>query len=264
MLITLYGPDSYRRIKKVNEIVGEYRKKYTGLSYERIDVSLDDSLEKLRNFVSTRAMFDKAKLLVIDNPLEAKDQKKLREVLKSNAKDKETTIVINSTQKPPATYKFAYEAPSTSQEFPALKGEKIGAFVTQISKEYGVNIDAKTKSIIVDIFGSDTWGIATEINRLSLEQSGIVESRIKTDYFQLINTVKRGYSAKDRIVALELILSERKDDPARVFNSLAYRLLNEKEANRFADYDIAVKSGKLEYEEVLLDLALGPTPHSFI
>jgi len=59
------------------------------------------------------------------------------------------------------------------------------------------------------------------------------------------------------LVALEIILSDRKDDPARVFNSLAYRLGSEGEARLYADYDVAVKSGKLEYEEVLLELALG-------
>ena len=37
---------------------------------------------------------------------------------------------------------------------------------------------------------------------------------------------------------------------------LAYRLRSQKEADILADYDVAVKSGKLEYEEVLLDFVL--------
>jgi len=41
-----------------------------------------------------------------------------------------------------------------------------------------------------------------------------------------------------------------------VFNGLAYQLKNAEEAQMYADYDIAVKAGKLEYEEALLDLMI--------
>lgn len=257
MLITLYGPDSYRRLKNLNVIVDSYRDKYTGLSYERIDMVEDGSLDKLKNFASTRSMFDPVRLVVIDNPLEVDDQKEFRKLLKANVENKELTIVINSTKKPPATYKFLYEKPATSQEFPALKDEKLSAFIKQLSDEYSVELDAQTKSALVDLFGSNTWGLATEISQLALSKSHDLESRPTTDYFQLINTVKRGYNKKERLVALEMILSERKDEPARVFNSIAYQLSSKDEANKFANYDVAIKSGKLEYEEILLDLALG-------
>jgi len=257
MLITLYGPDSYRRIKKLNEIVSAYRDKYTGLSYERIDMSLDDTLDDFKNFARTRSMFDPVRLVVLDNPLEADDQKEFRNLLKANTEDKELTIVINSTKKPGATYKFLYEKPASNQEFPALKGEKLNAFIKQLSDEFGVSLGMETKNALINLFGSDTWGLATEIGQLSLTKDQGIESRPVTDYFQLINAVKYGHSSKERLTALEMILSERKDEPARVFNSLAYRLSSVEEANRFADYDVAIKSGKLEYEEILLDLALG-------
>jgi len=262
MLITLYGPDSYRRIKKLNEIVSAYRDKYTGLSYERIDMLLDDSIERFKNFAGMRSMFDAVRLVVLDNPLEVKDQKSLRNLLQRHTENKELIIVINSAKKPLATYKFLYEKPFTNQEFPALKGEKLNAFIKQLSEEHGVNIDVETRNALVGLFGGDTWSLATEIGQLSLTKKQDVESRPATDYFKLINTVKRGYSVKERLVALELILSERKDEPARVFNGIAYRLGSEREAKRFADYDVAVKSGKLEYEEVLLDLALGSSAGS--
>ena len=257
MLITLYGSDSYRRVKKLNEIVNAYRSKYTGLSYERIDMVADGALDNFKNFTSARSIFDAVSLVVLDNQLEAPDQQKFRDILKRYANNKELTIVLNSANKPPATYKFLYEKTASNQEFPALTDDKLNAFIKQLSDEYDAKIDAETRSALIDLFGNDTWGLATEIGQLSLTKNHGVEMRPVTNYFELINTLKRGYKTKDRLVALELILSERKDEPARVFNSLAYRLSSKEEANRFADYDVAVKSGKLEYEEVLLDLALG-------
>jgi len=256
MLITLYGPDSYRRLKNLNEVAKTYRDKYSGLSYERIDMTADDSLARLKNFVSTRSMFDPVKLIVLDNPLDEKEQKELRDLLKENIENKELTIVLNSAKKPPASYKFLYEKPSAAHEFPALKDAKLGAFIEKLASEHGLGLDKENKDALIGLFGSDTWSIATEIGQLTHSAHQEVESRPATDYFKLINSLKRGYGAKNRLVALEIILSERKDEPARVFNSLAYHLSGIDEANRFADYDVAIKSGKLEYEEILLDLAL--------
>lgn len=257
MLITLYGSDSYRRIKKLSEIIGEYRKKYTGMSYERIDMSSDGAWDQLKNFSGTRSMFDPVRLVVLDNPLEAENQKEFRVLLKKHEKDEEITIVLNSKNKPSVTYKFLYQKPSTSQEFPILKGPELRAFIDKLAKEYKVSLNADTKEMLINLFGSDIWGIATEIGQLSHSREINVNVRPATDYFKLINSLKHGYNTKDRLIALEIILSERKDDPGRVFNSLAYRSGSKEEANRFADYDVMAKSGKLEYEEILLDLALG-------
>jgi len=72
-----------------------------------------------------------------------------------------------------------------------------------------------------------------------------------------MNALKHGKTIKERLSALELFLGDRGDDPARVFNSIAYRLGSAGEAEKFANYDVAIKSGKLEYEEILLEIALG-------
>lgn len=256
MLITLFGPDSYRRIKKLNGIIETYREKYTGLSYERIDMSIEGSLPHLKRFIENRSIFDPIRLVVLDSPLETENEKELRTLLKSVKENKAVTAVLNSSNKPSATYKFLYEEPSVSQEFPAIKEPELNKFITQVAEEHKLKLDTKTKTAILQLFGSDTWGIATEINRLSLSKSQEVEWHGKTDYYELINTLKRGYTTENRLVALEIILSDRKDDPARVFNSLAYKLNSKEEATRYANYDVLVKSGKLEYEEVLLDLAI--------
>ena len=47
------------------------------------------------------------------------------------------------------------------------------------------------------------------------------------------------------------------EEPAKIFNILAgLDRLPDELIRRLADYDIAVKSGKLDYEEILLSLVL--------
>lgn len=257
MLITLYGPDSYRRLHKLNEILDTYREKYTGFSHERFDLAEEETLDRLKNFASTRSMFDSARLVILDNILDHPAKKELKELLKSNAEVKDITIIINLDKKPPATHKFLLEKGTTSQEFPKLAGEKLNAFIKQTADSLQLKLDTQTISLLVGAFGGDTWALVTELEQMSHSASYTTQAQPNADYFGLVNTVGRGSDLKQRLVALEIILSDRKDEPARVFNSLAYRPASQKEANRFADYDVKIKSGKLEYEEVLLSLALG-------
>lgn len=259
MLIFLHGADSYRRIQKLNEVVEAFRKKQSNLSYERFNLSNDEELLRFQIFAGNRSIFDPVRLVVLDGSekLTGNDLKKLKEILKSNHKNEDLIIVLSSTNKPTG-FTVLFKTPTKVQDFPALKGVKITAFINESARQLSLRLDAATIRSIAQVFGSDTWGIATELQRMALAQAETPLSIKKPadNFFQLVNTVKYGRSLKERLVALEIILSDRKDEPAKVFNMLAFRLRNEAEANLLADYDVAVKSGKLEYEEVLLDYAL--------
>ena len=78
-----------------------------------------------------------------------------------------------------------------------------------------------------------------------------------------MNGLKRGLSSsfeskglgdlRGRLTALERMFAEN-EPPAKVFNIIAYQLPGRLE--EMAAYDLAVKSGKMDYEEALLDLVL--------
>ncbi|MBI2506973.1 MAG: hypothetical protein HYW00_02440, partial [Candidatus Colwellbacteria bacterium] len=169
-------------------------------------------------------------------------------------------IILNSANKPTG-FATLMRAPAKAQDFPNLKGVGVIGFINETGKKLGLKLDNQMIRIIAQTFGSDTWGIATELERMTLAdgkaRASISMHKPADNFFQLINAVKYGRRLQDRLIALEILLSDRKDEPAKVFNMLAYRLRSETEANLLADYDVAIKSGKLEYEEVLLDYALG-------
>ena len=259
MLIFLYGADSYRRIQKLNEIVETFRKRQSNLSHERFDVNSDEEFLKFQIFANNRSIFDPVRLATLDNFLTTTRTKELKEILKTNHKNDDLIIVLNSSNKPTG-FAALLKEPTKVQDFPALKDAEINSFITHTAKVLGFAIDAPTIKALIQAFGSNTWGIVTELEKISSADSQVKPAlsihKSADNFFQLINTLKYGRSLRDRLVALEIILSDRKDEPAKVFNMLAYRLRNQEEANTLADYDVAVKSGKLEYEEVLLDYAL--------
>ncbi|MBI2012868.1 MAG: hypothetical protein HYS88_00210 [Candidatus Colwellbacteria bacterium] len=259
MLIFLYGPDSYRRIQKLNEIVETFRKRQSNLSHERFDLNNEEEFLKFQIFASNQSIFNPVRLAVLDGfaKLPASNLKELKAILKTNHKNEDLIIVLNSTNKP-IGFTALSKTPTKVQDFPALKGAEITAFIKKTSKDFGLTLDSQTTKTLIRTFGSSTWGIATELERMALTRADSSISIHKPDdnFFPLVNAIKYGRRLQDRLVALEILLSDRKEEPAKVFNMLAYRLRSEEEANLLADYDIAVKSGKLEYEEVLLDYVL--------
>ncbi len=259
MLIFLHGADSYRRIQKLNDIIETFRKRQSNLSHERFDLSDDSEFLKFQIFAGNRSIFDPVRLAVLDNFLTTPKAKELKEALKINHKSEDLIIILNSSNKPTGFATLLRE-PTKTQDFPVLKDADIDNFVKHTAKTLGIAIDAPMVKAFTRTFGSNTWGIATELEKMMLNESQVKPAlsihKPADNFFQLLNTLKYGRSIKDRLVALEVILSDRKDDPAKVFNMLAYRLRDQAEANLLADYDVAVKSGKLEYEEVLLDYIL--------
>ena len=71
-------------------------------------------------------------------------------------------------------------------------------------------------------------------------------------YWPLLMGV-RSPDLRNRLAALERLIASG-DPPAKIFNILASQW--REKTHQMAEYDFAVKSGKLEYDDVLLALVL--------
>lgn len=257
MIIFLSGPDSYRRTVKEREIVEAYRKKHGSISDDGFDFSQGSEIDDLEEFLMNSSMFDANKLAIVESPSKAPTAK-LVKILKSYLKEAlSTTILVVSDNEPIAALKFLKEKPAIYQEFPLLSGKALDSFIQTEAAQRSLKIKPDIVRGLAQAFEGDSWSIVTELDKLEfMGKQSLDFDRPAPEYFALINTLKYSRDVRLKVVALESILSDRKDDAARVFNSIGYRSRDHKEAEMFADYDVSVKSGKLDYEEVLLDLAL--------
>lgn len=250
MLLYLYGPDSYRRGKALRDkIVGPYQKKYPDGVTEQFYCSQDGEVERLKEFVSTQGLFAKTKLGVI---YEANDAEKgLSEILKNALDDKATTLVVIADKKLPKEFDFLLKDPVSSYSFESLSGSQFTAF---LKKEVGAQ-ELKVSDAVIRTTGEqyegDSWGAITELQKLAFGASAEARANIP-DFFPLIQTLKSG-STQSRLKALWHVLEN--NEPAVVFNMLA-SLVGAAVKIKMANYDVAIKSGKLEYEEALFDFVL--------
>lgn len=260
MLILLYGPNSYSRAKKMREII-DGRVRSENILLDRFDLEDEEQYLKFKDFLSERSMFNPKKIGILENVFEIKAKKEFKQILQDTVSDKETLLVIVSDTKPPASFAFLLEKSEdkflTNQHFPDLKkGEELRNFIKKEALTREIKLEAEEVLAIEEAFGSNIWGIVTELDKLALQGKREIEKSPEADYFKTINSFKYGKSVKDKILNLETLLSVRGDEPAKIFNMLGFGYATTELIDSLADYDVMIKSGKLDYEEALLDIAL--------
>ena len=257
VVTTLYGPDSYRRLRKLNELVSFFIQKRGAYSHERLNLENNGDMQRLRGFVSTSSMFGPKKLLVLDNPFEYPEIKELKEILRDNTDTNDVNIIINTEKKFSPAFKFLTDPPNVFHKFGKPEGKELDKFIRSEASRLDVKLTPSDITQVKEVFGSDTWRIVTELERLSLTSGiNIGDEGARVDYFFHLNDIKKGKTVGQRLIALEKLISGARYDAERLFNGLAFRLDNEAEAEMYADYNVATRAGRLDYEEVLVAVAL--------
>lgn len=267
MIVYLYGSDSYRRREKLNEYIERYKEKYTnGADFFYLEKNED--FIRFKDFCKSQSLFEPSKLgSVFDfNELEKGDLKEFLVLIKENLKNKDLTLILNGDKKPTKDFYFLLKEPIISHNFDNLEGEELKKFLDLEIKKRKIELDSKSRESILFGLGKNTWEIVFALDKLSLLDEKKIDQKIlerhidllpAIDVFGQINKMRDKYSVGNRLATLEELF-ERGADSAMIFNIFAASpYLNKEQKIVMADYDVAIKSGKLEYDEVLLDMMLG-------
>ncbi len=254
MIIFLYGPESYFRFHKQKEIVKQYQLKHSHLSVDKFDLEEGDDLIRLKEFVSAVSLFDSFRMAVVANPF----QSELKEIFKKNLSTKELILLLVSDDKPNKEFDFLLKKPVIFQEFDTLQNKDWEKFAQKELEKRDLKLPLDFLNNLLRQYRGDCWGLVTELDKLALYNFQFPSANWRTnfqlgyDFFNLVNKLSRG-NFLSKIPILETLIKE--EDPAKIFNVLAFTTSPENK-KLMADYDIAVKSGKLDYETALTDFAI--------
>jgi DNA polymerase III delta subunit len=278
MIVCLYGPDSYRRLQKKQEIIAEFRKKHSDLGLGVLDLANGADSDDLEEFLRSQSIFETKKLAVVEGLFpkrktgeneesdagdEAEPEKNAKEmvrILKAYIEAPNATILLSEDKKPTKAFGFLLKPPVRAQEFAALTGPASEAFVRSEAQKLGVVLAPAAARFLAEVHAGDSWALATELAKLAglgrpidLKELDLLGLDVAPNYWALLNGVK-SYDLRARLAALEMLLGM--GDPApKLFNILASQW--KEKIGQFARYDLAVKSGKFEYEEALVDAVIG-------
>lgn len=242
MLICLYGTDTYRRKERARAIISAFRLKHPQGVVEWFDGSDPAAPRELRVFVSQQSLFSRVRLGVVEYPTGEREE--LAACTKAHAAA-DCTLVLLADALPKGLPREA-----RTEEFVPLEDRAAAAFIRRAAEARGLALMPETVLALGGAY-SDLWGVMTELDVMALGRTFASEGA-RPAFFPLIQGL-RARNLPDRLASLAVLSTD--EEPAKAFHVLA-SLLDPGGKATMADYDIAVKSGKLEYEECLLDFVL--------
>lgn len=239
MILFLFGPDTFRSKRKLQEIIKEYRLKHkSGLNFAQVEAREENSFEELKKRIETASMFQETKLIVFKNALSLpKDgQEKIKNYLKENhfAEKKEVTLIFfeeGEVKKISSLYKFLIEKSFKEQEFKKLPPAKLKLLIQKEAKILKGEIEPKAIEKIIFFFGDDLWQIDQELKKLIAfkNREKITEKDVETlckenldpNIFETIEAISR----KNKKKALQLLSGhlETGENALKILSTIVYQ-----------------------------------------
>jgi len=236
MFIFLFGEDTYRLQKKLDEIQDKYKKIHENeLNLKRIDISQKEFKEFVDELFQC-SMFVKRKLFLLENLFSnEKFQKDFLEGIKEIAKSKDIIVIFEKNNIPKKNKLFlALKKYAECQEFKPLKDAELKRWVEKEFEKQGIGISYEAVNLILEFVGNDLWQISNEVQKLICLKSSaqiknikaqdiknIVKPNLETNIFEIINTLAQ----KNRKKALNLVQIglDKGDPPINMLNMINYQ-----------------------------------------
>ncbi|MFA5162924.1 MAG: DNA polymerase III subunit delta [Patescibacteria group bacterium] len=228
MIIFIYGADTFRSRRKLQELKDKFVKELDpGSSSLSSLAGPNMNLGNLNEAIATGSLFVKKRMVVIENVFSHKKKEIFKELLEyfkrlsvAQAQDEQTIIIfydqeLNTKDKPlPAAAKAFFvwlNQQKYVQEFKALNNEQLSQFVKNEFKLYGKKIGSRALEHLIALTGPDLWRLHQEINKLSHYQEGSeikpedIAKLVSNGYEENIFALTDAFSAKNKKLALALL-----------------------------------------------------------
>lgn len=268
MIIYLYGPDSYRRNAKLRELVAAYRSKYSATDLAEFDLTdREEAWKEVKEYLGQPSMFVESKVAVVAGGGRVAEKGWI-ELLKAHLKTPKTFIIVTDTAAPRKALGFLLKKPVTSHEYEMLSGATLDAFIRKEAERAGVLLAPDARRALLRIAERTkedaSWVVVQGLAKLSLadlptpvkgeELKRFFEEREHEEVYRVARSILAARDPSAKLTSLEHLFLQN-EAPAYIFNSLSFQSRGE-DAVALAEYDVLVKSGKLEYDEALLDFAI--------
>ncbi len=166
MIYLIYGKDTYRSRRKFAELISYFKNKSSTFAFFNIEGD-NFSAVLVEELLRSQSLFEKKHIVVLNRVFEnasAGDfiEKNIKEISASS-----NIFLFWEEEVKQGLLKNISEFIQKSQEFEPLDRLKVKNFLKEESKKAGLKIDISTESEIIEKYGSDLWGIKSEIEKFA-------------------------------------------------------------------------------------------------
>ena len=272
MIVYLYGSDNYRKNSKLQELLRVNKEKgrvdVRQFDFEESEEAWSEAVDFLHQ-PSLFASTEKSKTLIVRNnaSVDEKGERAWIKVLKEYAALPQPILILTDAKKPKKLFDFLLHDPVKSYEYGEVLGARLETFIKKEAETRGIQFTPDALKLFLhylEAHPDSTWRGIQELEKLScakftspLSLASLRSSlswNSREEVFQIARELMQEKEKGKKIKILEMMLLQ-KEAPGYLFNSLAYQVRGS-DAVRFAEYDLRVKSGNAEYEEILLEFIL--------
>jgi len=236
MIFFIYGEDSYRSKRKLEEIILGYKKVHkSGLNLIYIDAS-EKSFQDFYSSFRTNSMFAEKKLAILRNVFEeTKIHEEFLERIKELEDSKDIIVVYEDCTADKRTKLFkVLQKNAKCQEFEFLQPADLRRWVLNEFENNKAKIDSDALDLLVEFVGNDLWQMDNEVKKLSSYKVGatitrkdvelLVKPNVENDIFKTIDAL----ALKNKKLALSLLHKhlDNGDNALYLLSMIAYQFRN--------------------------------------
>jgi len=176
MILFIFGEDSFRSNRKLQEIKNYYKKKFKNVDVFQVDFEENkdkNAIENLKSISETTSLFQEKKLIIIKNINKLSSYQK-DEILSLLTKEKiienqNITLIFyepQSVRKTDKLIKFILENSFKKQEFKKLSKYELISFLKKEIEKQGGRISQQNLNYLINFLGDDLWNLENEIKKL--------------------------------------------------------------------------------------------------
>jgi len=236
MVIFLYGPDSYRSRRKLEEIIDHCKNsRKSGVNLVSIDSNQLDFSDFYRT-ISNSGIFPEKKIIILKNLFSnQKFQEDFLQGVEKLHNLKDIIVVFEPAAVDERLKIFKVLSKNCwSQEFKLLDKNNLNQWAKK--EFYGINqkINLDALNLLINYVGSDLWRASNEIKKLADFKKGtiikkedvelLVKPEIESDIFKTIDAL----AARNKKLALHFLQKhlDAGDNPLYLLSMIAYQFKN--------------------------------------
>lgn len=233
MIIFLYGPDTYRSRKKLDELKEKFLREVdpTGAGLALLDGETA-TMEKINEAIAPSSLFVRKRMAIIENLFANKGQNiflELAEYLKKHAKKDNDNIIIfldpvssgdDLNKAKSELFKLLKSEKFAMPEFKELSNTDATQWAKAEVEKRGGKISREAASALTAVLGSDLWRLGNEIEKLVNYKAGLkldgaeedftieikdVDKFVRGAFDENIFALTDAISAKNKALALKLL-----------------------------------------------------------
>ncbi|MEI7424523.1 MAG: DNA polymerase III subunit delta [Candidatus Staskawiczbacteria bacterium] len=258
MIYFIFGEDSFRSKRKLEEIVLGYKEIHkSGLNLIYINAE-KESFNDFYSRLQINSMFSEKKLIVVKNIFnDDKFQDNFLENIKNLENIKDIIIVYEDNAPDARTKLFkSLQKCAKCQEFNYMQPALLKKWVAEEFSKNKVKINIEALELLVNYIKDDLWRLTNEINKLSNYKTNssilkedielLVKPNIESDIFKTIDAL----ASKNKKLALSLLHKHLDDGefPLKLLAMISYQfrtllIIKDLQDNKEPYAGIAKKSG---------------------